>query len=473
VLLKQSIAHGVGRIGSALVSFVAIAIFTRLLDPSAYGIYALVSASAMAAFSALHLWLCVTAVRLFTSTPDRGQLYAAVLATYLAITLIAGLACTMTAWLVGDRGVALLILFGFALFAATGWLELNLHILTARLEAVRCAWLNLLRSIVALLAGALLAASGVGAIGPLAGATLGALLPGMLLWRDWRGVRMRSIDRVTLMRALRFGGPLAGGLIVQGLAQRADRILIAALASPAILGRYAAAFDLADRVVRSLLQPVGIAGLPLAARAFDRGGAKAASHQLSINLVLLTAIGMPLVTALVLLSQSFADIVLGSDFRRGAGLILALAAIAAALGTLRANVVDHVFHLTSETRALAGILAIIAVAGISLTVALVPILGALGAALAVLAAQALGLGMATIRGRRLVTIPVLGGDVLRIVFATAGMAAPLLLLPTDAGIGLVGAHVVGAGGIYAALAYVLDVGGIRRMLSFRSPRAPS
>ncbi len=462
MLLKQSVAHGLGRVGSALMSFLAIAVFTRLLDPAQYGVYALVTATAMAAFSALHLWLCVTAVRLFTSVPATAQLRAALLATYLGVTLVSGAASGVAAWLIADDGQAMLILLGFALFAATGWLELNLHILTARLEAVRCAWLNLLRSAVALVAGALLAARGAGAIGPLAGATLGALLPGALLWPEWRKLSLKDFDRTTLIGALRFGGPLAAGFFIDGLAQRADRILIAALTSPAILGRYAAAFDLADRLLKSLLQPIGMAGLPLAARAFDSGGAEAASRQLSANLVLLATIGMPLLSGLVLLAQPIVNLVLGSGFRQGAGLILSLAAITAAAGVLRANLVDHVFHIMRATPALFGVFAAVALTSVSLTVALVPILGALGAALAAVVAQALGLGVATIRARRLLTLPLPAGDLLRTVFAIAGMAVPLLLLPTDASVSRLGAHAIGAGAIYTTLLYVLDVGGMRR-----------
>jgi hypothetical protein len=47
----------------------------------------------------------------------------------------------------------------------------------------------------------------------------------------------------------------------------------------------------------------------------------------------------------------------------------------------------------------------------------------------------------------------------------------LLLLPADASMSRLGAHVFGAGAIYATLLYVLNVGGMRRHARISMPRA--
>jgi O-antigen/teichoic acid export membrane protein len=473
-LLRQSGMYFLGRTVPAIISFAALALYTRLLTPEQYGLYAIVTASVTLTFYISLLWLCSSAVRLLEAAADRVVLRAVLLLAYLGVVAVVGIACVPLYWLRSDY--QLLVLLGFVLFAAQGWLELNLHLLSAALMADRYMRLSLIRSVASTAIGGTLALAGWGASGVLTGAVAGVLLPGVwLLWTEWRFNPLRRLNRAVVRATLAYGLPLSVSFSLAGLLQNADRLLLGWLAAPAALGIYAAAFDLVNRTLRALMDPIASAGLPLAVRALERAGQSAARQQLRSNLVLLMAVGLPATLGLVMVSPDLCRLLLGSDFRDEAAPVASIVAIGTFLALVRATYLDHAFQLGRRTFLLGVTIAGAASTSIGLNLWLIPLLGAIGAACATVLAHTVGFGLAIGLGRRSFPLPLPVGDLLKIAAASAVMCLVVLVMPADGSLRLLALQITVGALVYSAVAVILNAAAIRSRVftyAFRYPSRP-
>ncbi len=109
-------------------------------------------------------------------------------------------------------------------------------------------------------------------------------------------------------------------------------------------------------------------------------------------------------------------------------------------------------------------MAIPAVSNIALNVILIPRMGLMGAAVASAASFALGLGGSWLLGRKALALPVPLMELTRIGLCTAAMMAVVAATPSLFG-GLLDAAIKAAAGgsVYAALAWLLDLNGVRAL----------
>jgi O-antigen/teichoic acid export membrane protein len=462
LLLRQSGVYFVGRTVPAAITFAALALYTRLLTPEQYGLYAVVNSSVVIASYTGLLWLYVSAIRLFEAAVDRLALRAALLVAYLGAVAIAGLACLAGYALLGRPDYRTLIVLGFALFAVQGWLELNLHLMIAALEPDRYLRLSAARAVGSTAIGTSLAFAGWGASGVLMGAIAGGLLPGMwLLWAEWRFNPLRRLDRALLRDTLSYGLPLSVSFSFGGVLQNADRLLLGWLATPAALGAYAVAFDLVDRLLKALMDPIASAGLPLAVRALERAGEGAARRQLRANLLLLTALGLPATLGLAIVSPGLCRLILGPDFQNAAAPLVSIIAVATLLALTRATYLDHAFHLGRRTLLHGVVMLGSAVTSIAVNLWLIPIFGASGAAYAAVVAHSVGLGLAIVLGRSSFPLPFPLGELLKLGAASAVMCLVLFAMPDGRSLGIFVVRIITGALAYGVVAFLLNAGNVR------------
>src|SRR5580700_7353096 len=126
MLIRQSVVYVAGWAVPAVVSFATLAAYSRLLEPDAFGTYALVLTGISVCFSITMLWMCSATLRLLRVAPVRTEFLSGLAATFAAITAVLGIPVVIALCLTSsdDR---VLILLAYAAFIANGWLELNLH----------------------------------------------------------------------------------------------------------------------------------------------------------------------------------------------------------------------------------------------------------------------------------------------------------------------------------------------------------
>ena len=190
-MLTSAIVYFAGRVGAALVVLLAISIYTRLLSPAEYGIYALVVSGVTMTYAATMQWLAFSLGRFLPAYPEREDIVLShVAASYLVVALIVVLGVLLaTPFLELDANRFELLGLGVIFFLAVSFSELSLAVFQARRQPLFYIGFALLRVAFAGAIGIALAYFGWGSVGLLVGLVVGNLcisLPNALL--NWRVV---------------------------------------------------------------------------------------------------------------------------------------------------------------------------------------------------------------------------------------------------------------------------------------------
>jgi O-antigen/teichoic acid export membrane protein len=447
-----------------------LTLYTRLMTPDDYGFYTLVLATEAMGFTFSLLALCSATLRLLPATKDPDEFQSAVAILYLVMA-IALTALFLSAPIVLPNVDRSVFRWTLALLLAHGWLEINQHIQTARLQAGRFVLANVARSLITATLGLLLVLSGVGAQGAIDAVLVGIAVPALFLTlTQWRGVRFRFPSLTTLREVLAFGAPLSLGYALDNIVYFSDRLVIAFFGGTDAVGRYAAGFDLADKSLQAIMVAVGTAGFSIALRAFESGDRRGLAQQLERNATLLLAVGMPATVGIIALARDLAAL-LGHDFRATAAAVIPIIAPTVFMGCMRGSYFDHSFHLSRKTLWLAAIVGVTAVLNVCLNLTLVPRMGLIGAAWATLIAYTVSLGMSVVVGRGALRMPFPAGEFARITVATAVMALTLYGLPQMPPAFSLALRVAAGGAAYVACAFLLNVYGSREKIVDRLTRS--
>jgi O-antigen/teichoic acid export membrane protein len=473
MLLRQSATYLAGKLIPAVMTFGLIAVYTRLLTPADYGVFAFVNATVGLVFSFSAMWLCTAALRLYGEARDKAAVQWSIAAGFAGVCAIALIAALIAAFLMPAQDRPLLAI-GFALFVLTAWFEINADILAARLKAAQCVAMGALRTALGGALGGVLAWLGFGVNGILIGTIIGIAVPAALMTADqWRGFRLSGTHGPTLRKLLLFGMPLSLSYAVGAMVYATDRYIVSGFGGVALLGLYAVGFDLADRLIKSITQPLGTAALPLLINRLDREGPEGARAQARQNLVLLAAIVTPACLGLIAITPELTQLMLGEAYRDMARQIIPVIALTALLSGLRGQYFDHAFHLGMRTDRHVAVVTIMALVNLGAGLLLVHLIGAQGAAYGTLIAYAAGLAASIMLGRSVFALPAMPSALARIGAAALAMAAlvslltikdPLASLFIKAGLGAL---------IYGALIVILDIGGLRGHVLARLARASS
>jgi O-antigen/teichoic acid export membrane protein len=221
-----------------------------------------------------------------------------------------------------------------------------------------------------------------------------------------------------------YGAPLALTFMLVLIVDLSDRLILGWLIGPEAVGGYAAAYDLAQQSLGMLTGVVHLAAFPLAVRAFETGGVAEARAHLQTSGYTLLAIALPATIGLVMLANNIATVMLGSEFRESAGVIMRWVALAVLVGTLKAYYLDYSFQLGRRMRTQVWTVGIAAITNVTLNLLLIPVHGPLGAAYATLGAFVAGFSVSWYLGRKIFPLP-LPRQLYKPLLASCGMAAVL------------------------------------------------
>jgi O-antigen/teichoic acid export membrane protein len=447
-----------------------LAVFTRMLAPADYGLYALGLTSAAIASSLLFQWLTVAMARFYPVFLDRpGVLFAASLRGFSIASLVA-FAAAMVALFIG-RGLGISVPFLLCVLFATivsGIYGLFLQVANSQGNPLRYASLGWIKGGITLAAGALFIFLGMSHVGALLGFIAGTLLA-MLVVNPLRGIRPTASreSRDLSPKLFSYGKPLILTVLGMIAVDFADRLLIAWQLGTAPVGRYAAAYDLTSQTIGTVTNVLFLAGFPPLANAFEQLGEDTArDHMRSLGRSLIV-VGLPVAVGFMAVSADINHVVLGESFRGDTTRIMWIMALATWLSGFRSFYLDAVFLLHKVTGYAATVALTMMAVNIGLNLVFLRIYGILGAACATLAAFAVGATLSFFLGRRMMRLHALRGDFLKTAAAAGFMAAIVLSLPGSHGVPLLIAK-IGLGAIsYVFAAWLLNIAGIRSWISTR------
>ena len=473
MLLHHSLLYLLGRGLPGVISFLTIAVYTRLLPPDAYGQYALVLAGVFLANTTLFHWLRLGLLRFL---PAFSESPATVLSTLRAgfgamagAVLLVGLPASFFA---PDATWRLLAMLAVPLVCTLAWFELNLNLAQSRLSPGRYGFLSLTKTLLALAGGTGLILLGFGAAGPLLALILATLLPSLVLMGGaWRGVPWSRPQPGLTSELLAYGLPLTAILALNFVISSSDRFLVAWFLGTDAAGAYAAGYDLGWSLVLLLMTIVNLAGYPLVVRAMERDGPASAQVQLQQNGLLLLAVALPVLVAVVILAPNIARVVLGAPFRDEGTRLLPWIGLAAFVSGARLFYVNLAFQLSRKTLSQVWVSLVAALLNLGLNWLWIPRFGLLGAAWATLLAYGVALVLGWWLGRRVFPLPLLPVDALKPAGAALVMA--LALWPCRAWLGIAALAAQAAIGLaaYALVLGLLDLAfGRGRLLRLLHPK---
>ncbi len=459
-------------LAAAIASFGGVYVFTRLMAPEEYGVYAL-ALWAMAMVHTFSLcWVEASGYRFAGAAEAADDLpthYRTAL-SLLPRALFVGLLITAVLWFIfRDKPLyASTLPWIGVLLPVNTLVQTSLEMHKAGQRVGRYAFTATFRLLVGFALGALACLfTGLGAAAPLAGlATATALMAARELTYMIKASRGGRIDKERFKAWVAYGMPIAAALFLDQVVSGIDRPMIAALMpnGEAAVGAYAAGYGVADKTVLLICAWAAMAGSPLVMAAYERGGADAARDAARSMISTLLLLAVPAAVGLALVAEPLSEAMIGEGVREAAKQIIPWIAIAGLLNGLLIHYFSESFQLAHKTHQRALLMLVPAAVNIGLNFFLIPQFGLMGAVGSTLASYTVGILLLALIGRRHVALPVPGLDILKIGIA-AGLMWPAIALMPDLGSWPELFLKAFAGGIvYVIAAFALNAGGARQFV---------
>jgi O-antigen/teichoic acid export membrane protein len=449
-----------------VVGLLSIVIFTRILSPADYGVYALAFSAMSLAQTGLFVWLEASMARFYVRELEAGRLpghFATLYRCYAVLSLAFPVAAAGVVWLWPmPNALRLAVIAGLATTPIRSLVKLSQERRRAAGDVAGAARLDVIQTAVGFLAGAGLAWLGLGGASPLLGT--GIVAGVLLVWvlpTDLPRARGGRFEPARARMYAAYGLPVALSLILALVLATTDRFLIAAYLDETSVGVYHAGYSLASRTLDVVFIWLGMAGGPAAIAALERGGRLALHEVAREQSAFMVALTLPAAIGLALVARPLAGLMIGPGLREGAAQVTPWIAAAAFFAGINTHYLHTAFTLARHTGRLMLAIAIPAGLNLVLNIALVPRYGLQGALWATLASYIVGVGVSFALGRRSVALPVSWTMLTRTLIAAGGMAGAVSLAPAVGGVvELIGKALLGVL-VYALLAYGLDVCGAR------------
>jgi O-antigen/teichoic acid export membrane protein len=451
------------------VGLLTIVLFTRVLDPAQYGVYALAFSVGSLTQTAMLAWTEASMARFLATRAEDGRI-ADHFATLYLMWIIAALAVPVV-------GVVIALLplnpaLKNAIFAALGsilvgsLMKLALERRRAAGEVSSAALLTMVQIAGGFALGLALALTGLGGAAPSLGTGLiSVLCLAVVLPRELKHMVGGKFDKAMATTYAAYGLPVAFSLILALVLASTDRLLLGAFLDEATVGVYHAGYSLGSRTLDVVFIWLGMAGAPALIAALERGGQaslnEAAREQASF-MILLT---LPAAVGLALVASPLADLMIGEALREGASHVTPWIAASGWLSGMTTYYLLQAFTLARRTPLLIVSMIAPAVANVILNLLLIPMLGLDGALWATTVSYGIGAVAAWALARRACPLPIPWDVLAKAGGASLAMAVCVSLLPSPGGV-LELALKAGVGAVvYGALTLGLNIGGLRAKLS--------
>lgn len=464
-MLKSTIIYFAGRVGVALIVVLSISIYTRLLSPAEYGVYALIVSGVTMAYAATVQWMAFSLGRFLPAYPEREDLVLShIAASYLVVALVVLLGASLAApFLELDGNRSELFVLGIIFFLAISFSELSLAVFQARRQPRSYIGFALLRVAVAGAIGISLAYLGWGSVGLLVGLVVGNLcisLPNAFL--NWRVVRFRLLERGLLTELAAYGLPFALTGACGAFITLSDRYILEFLMGAEATGLYAASYDLAMRTLHVLMMVVAMACNPVIFRAYEAEGRAAAEPLIRSQGELLLGLALPAAIGFIMLAPAITVVMLGKEFQQAARELIPWIAVATVLSGFQAFYLSLAFALPRQPLQQTAVFGAGALVNVVLNFALIPRFGLIGAALATVAAYALIMAGSLLVGRRLYPLPFSVKGLWKILTGCATLTLILWPVRDSTEVPMVILHGAAGAIVYAAIVCGLDLAQSRR-----------
>ena len=449
-----------------VTGLLGIVVFTRLLSPAEFGVYALAFSVTSLTYTLAFTWLEAAMARFYAAEAQGERLPFHFVTIYQAFAWIALAFPVPTALVLAfwpmSPSLKLAVGAGLASIIVRSLVKLTQERRRAAGDVRGAALTDIATTGGGFLVGAAFAWAGVGGAGPLAGVgVMAALCLVVLLPLELKRLKGGRYEPARAARYAAYGIPVSLSLILALAIATTDRFVLAAYWGEGAVGVYHAGYSLANRTLDVLFIWLGMAGGPAAVAALERGGHKGLRPVAQEQASFMVALTLPAAVGLALVARPLAEVMIGPALRTGAAQVTPWIAGGGFFAGFTTYYLHTAFTLGRRTRRLLVAMAIPALCNLALTLVLIPRYGVEGAMWATFAAYALGAAASFGLGRGALPLPIPWSSVARSAIASGGMALAVLAVPAFGGFGELMAKTAAGLAAYGALAFALDICGLR------------
>jgi O-antigen/teichoic acid export membrane protein len=311
-----------GQVIPPIVGFLAIALYTRILDPVSYGYYILVTTTVTLGSSVIFSWIHQSSARFFQEYKRDRELVSFLSTGYLSLYLLLGIAAAI--WFLVVSNIELpnyqtyLMLIGGVLLIVQAGYDFSLVIVRYDRKPLRFSTYNVIHSVgILLMAVFLIKALNLGPEAILYSMIVvssGILLVEMISHMKSGFIQMSGFSRIILRRFALYGLPMivvAGGASILSVS---DRYFIQYYLNPSSVGIYSAGYTLAERSIRGITTILMMSASPVVFQTYARNGIEGTRILLKKMIGIYFLVVLPAVCGLFILSHDITSVVLGRSF---------------------------------------------------------------------------------------------------------------------------------------------------------------
>jgi O-antigen/teichoic acid export membrane protein len=443
--------------------FFAFSIYTRILSPEEYALYSIGTSVSFLIGNVAFGWIRFSVGRYQAESPATNFL------PFLLICYVAVAACVVpfiaiSSILIKGLSAAAVLAVG-TLTISQALFDIGQEIRRARGQSLAFAKATIGRSLLSFsfaVAGAFYFFSGAGLVFGIAAGF--AAMATLFLLKNRALLLRHTLAAKEVKRFLSYGVPLTlSGLAFAGNSTAA-RAMVATMLGAGAAGQFGAALDITTQLAGIIAASVSAIVAPMAIRACRDGGAVAARARLGDGAELMLAALAPATAGLIILAQSFGDIVVGPRFETAAQVLIPLLAISRGIDAFSQYYLHLGFQILERPLLQVACGAVTLIVNVSLAAILVPSQGVQGAAYSLLIGDIVGLVISFSLLRAVFPMPIPVRSLVRVGLCTTVMVAVCAPLAHSLeGRPLWSLLIVPVAGvlIYGAAAYVLNVAKVR------------
>jgi O-antigen/teichoic acid export membrane protein len=453
-----------------VVGLLTIVLFTRMLDPAQYGVYALAFTVYSLTQTALLTWTEAAMARFLAARTEDGRLadhFATLYRLWFWAALLIPLGGAVILPLLPLRGpVKVALIAALAAILTNSLVRMAQERRRAAGEVSGAALLSMVQNAGGFALGLGFALMGQGGAAPLIGVgAISLLCVIVVLPQELKFAAGGRFDKALARAYAAYGLPVAMSLSLAVVLASTDRLLLATFLDEETVGVYHAGYSLGSRTLDVAFIWLGMAGGPALIQALERGGQSALTEAAREQAGFMTLLTLPAAVGLALVARPLAELMVGESMREGASHVTPWIAASGWLAGITTYYLLQAFTLARRTPLLIVAMSAPALANVVLNLVLIPRLGLDGALWATTVSYGIGAVAAWALGRRACPLPIPWSVLAKSGAACLAMALAVRALPSPGGV-LELALKAGVGAtVYGVIVLGLDIGGLRARLS--------
>jgi O-antigen/teichoic acid export membrane protein len=334
-MLRQIIGYVPSTVVPAVVSFVMIYCYTRLLTPSAYGDFSLVFSAVQVVQTVFFYAIPVALTRFYPAALAQQRqddfLTECYILFYLLSVFVIALIGVVTFSPIAISPV--LWVLAILLMIARSAVVLNQAVNRITFKVARFSVIECTHAVLGLGLGLLfIYVLGSSATSVVLGLSVAALICMLLdarpLTLPFRADRT-TISRDNIAQLVKFALPLLVVDLTVCILQLSDRFLLDTLGGAEALGIYFVAYNLVERPISLVCTAISTATFPVAVQVLQDHGLSTGGRQAGKNGVILLAVALPACIGLALTAPYIAAVMIGANFRAGVAALIPIMCVTA------------------------------------------------------------------------------------------------------------------------------------------------